>query len=383
MLGLGAVRADLTFSRLCAESETSTFQARSGIVHDLKSDVECALRALPVCTRRSPVTWEVRLPSMQRLALGVAFGLLVTLSLAQKSVAQIWPQRTVKFVVTLGPGSGVDIGTRLVAERLGRRWGQPVVVENRPGGDGLVAISAFVGANDDHVLLAAPSGSFTAHPFTYKNLPYKPADLLPIARVSNTIVVMATPASLEVKSLAELVAMARAQPGKLNWAGTTSSNEFLFAAFLKNAGLSMSKVPYRNLVDAANDVASARIQLNVTAFAIARPQLQAGKIKLLAITNTARASVLPDVPTVREAGFPELALDGLVGFFGPPQMPDRIREGIAADVREAMDSAVEERLNLTGQVPNFGGPTAFAADIEQQRARLAGAAKDLVTVPTE
>ena len=322
--------------------------------------------------------------SMQRLAFGVAFGLLAMLVLAaEPSTAQTWPQRTVKFIVTLGPGSGVDIGTRLLADRLSKRWGQPVVVENRPGGDGLVAISAFVGANDDHVLLAAPSGSFTAHPFVYKNLPYKPTDLAPIARVSNTIVVIAAPASLEVKSLAELVAMARALPGKLNWAGTTGSNEFVFAAFLKNAGLSMSKVPYRNLVEAANDLAIGRIQVNLTAFAITRPQLQAGKVKLLAVTNTARAAVIPDVPTVVEAGFPDLALDGLVGFFGPPNMPDRIRESIAADVREAMDPVVQERLNLTGQLPNFGGPADFAAAIERQRAQLAVAVKNLGIVPTQ
>src|ERR1700730_2560683 len=111
---------------------------------------------------------------MQRPAFGIAFGLLAMLVLAAKpSTAQTWPQRTVKFIVTLGPGSGVDIGTRLIADRLSRRWGQHVVVENRPGGDGLVAISAFVGANDDHVLLAATSGSFITHPFIYKNLSHK------------------------------------------------------------------------------------------------------------------------------------------------------------------------------------------------------------------
>src|SRR5262252_3628498 len=309
-------------------------------------------------------TSEVPLLSIQRLAFAIAF--LAALVLAAKpSTAETWPQRAVKFIVTLGPGSGVDIGTRLIADRLSRRWGQPVVVENRPGGDGLVAISAFDAANDDHVLLAAPSGSFTAHPFIYKNLPYKPADIVPIARVSNTIVVMAVPASLEVKSVAELVAMARAQPGKLNWAGTTGSNEFLFAAFLKNAGIEMSKVPYRNLVEAANDLAVGRIEVNVTAFAIARPQLEAGKIRLLALTNTARAAVLPDVPTVREAGFPDLELDGLVGLFGPPTIPERVRESIAADVRQAMDATVEDRLSLTGQIPNFGGPAEFAASIEQ------------------
>src|SRR5438128_7142486 len=138
---------------------------------------------------------------MQRLVFGLALRLVSALVLAaEPTAAQIWPQRPVRFIVTLGAGSGVDIGTRLIADRLTRRWGQSVVVENRPGGDGIVAIGAFVGANDDHVLLAAPSGSFTAHPFVYKNLPYKPTDLLPIARVSNTIIVIAAPASLEVKS---------------------------------------------------------------------------------------------------------------------------------------------------------------------------------------
>jgi tripartite-type tricarboxylate transporter receptor subunit TctC len=324
------------------------------------------------------------LVSTQRFAVGIAFGLLAMLVMApQPAAAQAWPQRSVKFIVTLGPGSGVDIGTRMIGERLSKRWGQPVVIENRPGGDGLVAIGAFVAANDDHVLLAAPSGSFTAHPFVYKNLPYKASDLLPIARVSNTIVVVAVPASLEAKSLADLVAMARAEPGKLNWAGTTGSNELLFAAFLKNTGLDMSKVPYRNLVEAANDVALGRIQINVTAFAIVRALVQAGKVKLLAVTNTTRAAVVPDVPTVIEAGYPGLALDGLVGFFGPQHMPDRTREAIAADVREAMDAAVEERLNLTGQIPNFGGPADFAKDIAQQRARLAIAGKELGIVPTQ
>src|SRR5258707_11874002 len=233
---------------------------------------------------------------MQRLVI-VAFTLLGALMLAAKpAAAQTWPQRPVKFIVTLGPGSGVDIGTRLIADRLTRRWGQPVVVENRPGGDGLVAISAFVGANDDHVLLAAPSGSFTAHPFIYKHLPYKAEDIVAIARVSNTIVVVAVQAALEVKSLGDLVAMARAQPGKLNWAGTTGSNEFMFAAFLKSAGLAMSKVPYRNLVEAANDLATGRIDVNVTAFAIVRPQIDAGKVNMLAVTTVRGLPSCPQSP---------------------------------------------------------------------------------------
>jgi tripartite-type tricarboxylate transporter receptor subunit TctC len=317
------------------------------------------------------------------LILAAALALVIPAAPAQTQ-APTWPQRPVRFLVTLGPGSGIDIGTRLLADRLSARWGQPVVVENRPGGDGLVAIGAMIAAHDDHVLLASPTSSFTAHPFVYKNVPYKPEDLQPIARVSNTIIVMAVPADLPVKSLAEFVALARAQPGKLNWAGTTGAIDFLVGGFLRKANLNLSKVPYRNQVEAATDLGAGRIQLNETAYAIVRPQLQAGKIKLLAVTNSVRAPVLPDIPTVTEAGFPDLALDGLVGFFGPPEMPLALRERIAADVKEVgADPAITTRLNDTGQLPNFSGPAEFHAAIELQRARVAAAAKELGAVPTE
>jgi tripartite-type tricarboxylate transporter receptor subunit TctC len=98
--------------------------------------------------------------------------------------ADAWPTRPVKLILTLGPGSGADLGARLLADRLSQRWGQPVIVENRPGGDGIVAINAFVGAHDDHVLLFSPTSSFTAHLYLHDHLPYKPADLAPITRVS-------------------------------------------------------------------------------------------------------------------------------------------------------------------------------------------------------
>ncbi len=303
---------------------------------------------------------------------------------ATPSVAQTWPQRPVKFLLPLGPGSGVDIGTRLLADRLTTRWGQPVVVENRPGGDAIVAISAFVNARDDHVLLASPTSSFTAHPFLHENLPYKPSDLAPIARVSNTLITLSVPGSLNVASLADLVALARAQPGKLNWAGVTGALDFLFAGFLKTAGLNMTKVPYRNPVDAANDLAEGRVQAYISALAIARPQIEAGKIKPLAVTNSVRAPTLPNVPTVKEAGHPELALDGLVGFFGPPEMSSALRERIAADVRAAAaDPTIEARLAATGQVLNLGGPAEFGAATDEQRAKIAAIAKELGIKPTQ
>jgi len=320
------------------------------------------------------------------LRLLIALGLLAPVMLwARPAAAETWPQRPVKFLLPLGAGSGVDIGARLLADRLSTRWGQPVVVENRPGGDALVAISAFVSAHDDHVLLATPTSSFTAHPYLHDNLPYKSSDLLAIARVSNTIITLAVPTSLNVGSLADLVALARAQPGKLNWAGVTGALDFLFAGFLQHAGLSMTKVPYRNPVEAANDLAEGRVQAYLSALAIVRPQIEAGKIKPLAVTNKVRAPTAPDVPTVKEAGYPDLSLDGLVGFFGPPEMSNALRERIAADIGAvvAADPTIGQRLSATGQIPNVGGPTEFAAASEEQRAQIAAIAKELGIKPTQ
>ena len=203
--------------------------------------------------------------------------------------------------------------------------------------------------------------------------------------MSNTIITLAVPASLNVGSVADLVALARAQPGKLNWAGVTGALDFLFAGFLKHADLNMTKVPYRNPVDAANDLAEGRVQAYLSALAIVRPQIEAGKIKPLAVTNKVRAPTAPDVPTVKEAGYPDLTLDGLVGFFGPPEMSNALRERVAADVAAVMaaDPTVEARLAATGQIPNVGGPSEFAAAIDEQRAQIASIAKELGIKPTQ
>lgn len=322
--------------------------------------------------------------SQFRLFVAVMLGLVAAAAAATGAVAQAkWPTRPVKFILTLGAGSGSDIGARLFADRLSRKWGQPVIVENRPGGDGLVAINAFVTAHDDHVLLFAPSSSFTAHPFLHDKLPYKPGDLLPIVRVSNTFIVIAVPKELKVDTLADLTKRARAEPGKLNWAGVTGALDFIFAGWLKSDGLQITKVPYRNPVDAAKDLGENRVQVYEAALAIVQPQLDSGKIKLLAVTNTQRTPAQPDVPTVKEAGFPALTIDGLVGLFGPPGMPLDLRKRITADFAAAADATIKDRLALTGQILNVGGPEEFAASIEDQRAKVAKFAESLGLKPMQ
>ena len=294
-----------------------------------------------------------------------------------------WPTRPVKFLLTLGAGSGSDIGARLFADRLSKRWGQPVIVENRPGGDGLVAINAFVQAHDDHVLLFAPSSSFTAHPYLHDNLPYRPSDLVPIARVSNTFISISVPTSANVDTLPDLVARIRKEPGKLNWAGVTGALDFMFAGWLKSENLDLIKVPYRNPVDAAKDLGEGRVQVYEAALAIVRPQLDSGKIKILAMTNTTRSPAQPNIPTVQEAGFPALTLDGLVGLFGPTGMPIALRKRIASDFAAVADDTIKSRLDTTGQLMNIGGPEEFGQSIDDQRAKIAAFAKMLGIKPLQ
>lgn len=311
----------------------------------------------------------------RRFALA-SFCAALALSLpASPSAAQDWPQRSVRFIVPLGPGSGVDIGARLIADKLSQKWGKPVVVENKPGGDAIVAISAFTGANDDHVLLMAPTSTFTAHPFLHEKLPYETRDLVPIARVSNTVVAVGVPASLGINTLAELIARAKAEPGKLNSASATGANDFVAVGFLKQQGADITRVPYRDTVQAINDLAEGRIQLYLAAFAIMRPQVQAGKVKVIAITNSERAPMLPDVATAKEASYPGLTIDGLVGLFGPRDMPKELRDRIAADViAAASDPEVAAKIGATGQIVRPSGADEFARDIEEQSKRVSESA---------
>jgi tripartite-type tricarboxylate transporter receptor subunit TctC len=306
-----------------------------------------------------------------------AFISLATLSQAQPS-AQSWPRRTVKFLVPLGPSSGADITARLLADQLTKRWNQPVVVENRPGADGIVALTAFLANPDDHTLLFAPTGTFATHPFFHDALTYNQSDLVPVARVTNTLISIAVPAAHKLGALAELIMLARSQPGKLNWASVTGSTDLIFSGFLKGEGLSMAKVPYRDNVQAVNDLVEGRIDVFLSALVSVRSQVAAGKVKMLAVTNSERAAVVPDVPTVREAGYPALQFDGLVGLFAAPGMPINARTRIASDtLAVAAEPAIAERVAATGQIVSPGTAAEFAASIEEQRAKFAAIARAL------
>jgi tripartite-type tricarboxylate transporter receptor subunit TctC len=287
-----------------------------------------------------------------------------------------WPTRTVKFIVPFGPGAGADIGARLFAEKLAAIWGQPVVIENKPGGDSIVAINAFLAANDDHTLLFGPSGNFTVHPFVYRKLTYNPDDLIPIARVSNTILAVSVKADAPYSDVKAFTAAARANPGKFNSGLVQGITEFTFWGYAYHEKLNIAQVPYRDINAAPVDLGEGRIQVVMSSLAIVQPQWKAGRIKIIAITNKVRAPAAPDILTAREQGFPSLEMEGLLGVIGIKSMSMALKQKIADDVRKAAsDGTIAQRLAASGQVINIGGPQEFTDSINEQRANVAAVAK--------
>jgi tripartite-type tricarboxylate transporter receptor subunit TctC len=322
----------------------------------------------------------------RRQALATAFlaapALLATRTQAQ-TPAQAWPQRPVKFIIPFGPGAGADIGARLIQEKLSTRWGKPVVIDNRPGGDSIIAIQAMLSANEDHTFLWGPSGNFIVHPYLYQKLSYNPDDILPIASFSSTVLSVGVPASLGVADLADFVQRARAEAGKFNSAAVAGITELAFDYFAVEAKLTFTKVPYRDIVQAVNDLAEGRLQVYSSSYAIQRPQREAGRIKVLAQMGRQRAPSLPDIPTAAEAGFPAMEMEGLVGLLGSPAVSTELREKIGADiVAVADDKDIDAKLNATAQTPTRGGAKEFTEIMARQRAQIATIAKALDLKPT-
>ncbi len=291
-----------------------------------------------------------------------------------------YPTRTVRFILPYGAASATDIAARMFAERLSKLWGKPVVVENRPGGDGLVSLNAFVAAHDDHTLWFGPAGAFNVLPYQQDTLSFDlQRDIVPIVSISNVALAVSTPASMKIDTIDQLVKLVRAEPGKLNASAANGISDFLLFGFFKKLGLQVVDVPYRDIMQAPNDLAGGRIQVLSTSLAVVQPLAQAGRIKVLLVTSRQRAPSQPNVPTAAEAGYPDLTFDSLGGVFGPRGISDKVRASIAADFRKVAeaDPSIADRLGKTGQIMTLEGPSEFAASVQEQRAKLAGLAKIL------
>ncbi len=316
-----------------------------------------------------------------------AITLIAGLSAAARAEThtQTWPTQTVKIVTPFPPGSGGDITARPFADRLAKLWGKPVVVENRPGADGIIAVTAVLNSADGHTILYTNGGPLTSNQIAHAGkLPYDPVnDLSPISIGAVVYVGIGVPASLPVGSVADFLALAKSRPGQLNWGGTPGSLDYLIPGFFKSAGVDLMRVPYRDVTSAMQDLSEARLQVYAAAVATQLPMTQAGKVKIIAVTNTDRAPSLPDVPTADEAGFPDLRYEAFLGFFGPRGMPAEILERISSDLRViGTDQELAAKFNAMSMKLRVTTPAELKQIVANERAALVKLAPPASTPPT-
>ncbi len=284
-----------------------------------------------------------------------------------------WPTRTVKIITPQPPGTGIDVSCRMFGDKLSQKWGQPVIVENRPGADGAVGVGAFISGADDHSLLCSFGGPITILPYTTQTkLAYDPvADLKPISTIVDFVQLFAVSATMGVDNLDAFLKKVRSEPGKHNWASTQGLPLLMLNSFIRGANLDMAYVPYTALTPALQDLAQGRIQLYATTYASFVPLLQANQIRVLMTLNSQRSVQLPDVPTAKEAGFPQLTVVSFNGFFGGRSMPDALRERIAKDLQDiGKDADVAAKMQNLGIAVRTSTPAEFATMIAEQSATV-------------
>lgn len=303
--------------------------------------------------------------TLRRLLLATALALT-----SLTALAEIWPSRPIRFVVAAPGGSSLDVIARTVGDKLKERLGQPVVVENVPGASGTIASGNVARATPDgHTLLISYNGPL-AYTQYLTTLPYDPQkDLAPVIQTSSQPNVLVVPANLPVKSVSELVAYAKARPGKLNYAsvGNGSSSHLTMELFKTMAGVYVVHIPYNGAPPAALSVATGDTQMLFSVPSVVMPHLRSGKVRALAVTSASRFPLMPDLPTVMESGLPKfesLTWNGIMVPAGtPPEIIQRLNREVDA-ILKLQD--VKARLNNAGLEPAGGTPEQFKALIAQE-----------------
>jgi len=296
---------------------------------------------------------------------------------ALAQTAAPYPSRAITLVVPYTPGSGIDILARVIAPKLNRKWGEPVVVDNRPGASGIIGADAVAKAAPDGYTLMVTVNSFTMAPPLYRNMPYDPvADFTPIAKIAIASYAFAVnPAALPVRDFQEFVAAARAKPGELNYGSPGNGTAFHLAMELmkQHLGLQIVHVPYKGLSGAMTDLLGGRVQMMFATVHALLPSQKAGKLKFLAVTGHRRSPLAPDAPTFRERGFDFMDdIDGWYAVMGPARLPRDIVAKLNGELRAIMFQAdVREQLTNQGLVPVASTPEELAALIKADLPRWA------------
>jgi tripartite-type tricarboxylate transporter receptor subunit TctC len=310
---------------------------------------------------------------------------LLSLGVSVNAWAQAWPNRPVRIVVGYGPGSGADTLARIAAERLSEQLKTPFVVENRAGAAGAIATLAATKATPDGYTLLFGVVPLTITPHMQRQPSYNPVtDLTPIAKFAELNSVMVAPLKAPYKNLTELVAYAKANPGKLSYAtsGKGSPSHLGIELIKKATRMDIRDVPYRDGGQAMADVISGQVDLFFAAISAAIPQIVAGKVTGIAIGAVQRSEQLPTLPTVAEQlGISNLEFTTWYGFLGPVGLPKEVVTRLGSELKAATESAeMRERVIKAGARVNFASPEAFAAEIKENSQRFGELVRELQLV---
>lgn len=288
--------------------------------------------------------------------------------------AQAFPSHPVSLVVPFPPGGGTDTGARIMAEQLGKRWGQPVIVDNRGGAAGQIGADFVSKARPDgYTLLFGNIGTQSINPSLYRKLSYDPDKAFaPVALVAELPLALMVNPAVPAKTPAELIALAKAQPGQLSYStsGAGSAPHLAGELFKDRANVSILHVPYRGGGPAIADLLAGQVQMSFLTVLEASGHIKAGRLRALAVTSDKRVAALPDVPTLAESGLPGFNAISWIGILAPAGTPPDVVERISADVRAVLsDEAVKAKFAALGGVPHAMSPQEFGKLIADDRAR--------------
>jgi tripartite-type tricarboxylate transporter receptor subunit TctC len=310
--------------------------------------------------------------------IGTACLALAGLLGADIAAAQAYPAKPIKIVVTFAPGGGSDYIARLIAQKLTERIGMQVIVDNRPGAGGNIGAEAVVKSPPDGYTLLLSSASYTVNPSLYK-LPFDPmGDITPIIQLSKGPYVVAVHPSVPANTFAELVALAKREPGKLAFGSSGSGGHMHISTeyLLDETQMKMIHIPYKGTGPALTDAISGNIQLVLGSVATTLQYVKAGKLRALAVTTPKRIAAAPDIPTVAESGYPNWEVTNWHGLVGPKGLPREIVERLNREVNEVLKSKdVEKILGADGLEPAGGTPDELAAAMRMEIARWARVVK--------
>lgn len=311
-----------------------------------------------------------------RVANAVWLGLAGLFLFASGAAAQSYPNQTVRIVVPFGAGSITDNLARTLAEKLGTIWKRNVIVENRPGLPGTTAVSRSAG--DGYTLMVTSNGHVIAKTLN-KNVSFDPVtDFVPITRLVEVPFVMIVPPSLPAKTLQDFVALAKKEPGKYNFSSAgVASTTFLASETLRQAaGLQLVHVPFKGVPDAVTAVLRGDVAFYMAPIPDAKNQAEAGKVRMIATTASARSPEVPNVPTIAESGVPSFKYSSWFGLLAPKGVPKDIVDKVNADVRTVLAMPdVIARLKTLGSVPSPNSPAEFANVIKADEQFYAGLLK--------